>query len=176
MATASKKKGGGQEVPVTQEKKGVKKVEPGHLLSPFEEMENMFESFFPRGWMHPFHFGHPFGKELPSPFIRTAPRVDIINHKNEVILRAQVPGVDKKDLDVSISDNTVTIKGHTSHEEKEEKGDYYRRECSYGSFSRTFALPGDVDGSKAKAEFKNGVLELTIPRIKESKHRSIQID
>lgn len=105
-----------------------------------------------------------------------APRVDIINHDSEIILRAQLPGVDKKDVDVSMTDNTVTIKGSTSHEEKEEKGDYYRRECSSGSFSRTFALPSEVNATKAKATFENGILESTIPKNETSKRRTIQID
>jgi HSP20 family protein len=140
-------------------------------------MEHMFEDFFTDRWMRPFDFGHPFWRELPTPLVgRTAPRVDIINRDNEIILRAQIPGVDKKDLDVSVSDNTVTIKGHTSHEEKEERGDYYRRECSSGSFSRTLTLPSEVDGTKAKAKFNDGILELTTPKNEESKRHNIQIE
>ncbi|MDT8376967.1 MAG: Hsp20/alpha crystallin family protein, partial [Mariprofundaceae bacterium] len=159
--TESTKKGGRQQVPITQKGGGVKKAEPGHTAGPVEEIEHMFDDFFAHRWMRPFDFGHPFWRDLPTPFTgRMAPRVDIINRDNEIVLRAQVPGVDKKDIDVSMSDNTVTIKGHTSHEKKEEKGDYYRRECSSGSFSRTFTLPGEVDGTRAKATFNDGVLEL----------------
>jgi HSP20 family protein len=172
MAESSKKKGGEQEVPITQKEQDVKKVEPSLALSPFEEIENIFDRFFPHGWMRPFDFGHPYWRELS----RMAPRVDIINHDSEIILRAQLPGVDKKDIDISMSDNTVTIKGLTSYEEKIERGNYYRRECSSGSFTRTFALPSEVDCAKAKATFRNGVLELTIPKNEESKRRSIQID
>jgi len=177
MTEQSEKKSGEQEVPVTQKEHDVKKVEPSRPLNPIEEMEHMFEDFFTDRWMRPFDFGHPFWRDLPAPFIgRVAPRVDIINRDSEIIVRAQIPGVDKKDLDVSMSDNTVTIKGNTSHEKKEEKGDYYRRECSSGSFSRTFTLPSEVDGTKAKATFEDGILELKIPKNEESKRHSIQID
>ncbi|KPJ94310.1 MAG: heat-shock protein Hsp20, partial [Gammaproteobacteria bacterium SG8_11] len=76
---------------------------------------------------------------------------------------------------LTVTENTVTLKGETKKEEKEEKGNYYRCETSRGSFMRTFALPCDVDGSKAKAEFKNGVLELTLPKVEKSKRHSIKI-
>jgi HSP20 family protein len=89
---------------------------------------------------------------------------------------AEIPGVEKKDLDVSLSDSVVTIKGSTSHEGKEEKGDYHRSEISSGSFFRTLTLPADVDGAKAKATFKNGVLELVLPKLAYSRRRSILVE
>jgi HSP20 family protein len=104
------------------------------------------------------------------------PKVDVVERDNEIVVRAEVPGVDKKDLDVSVSDNAVTIKGSTRHEEKEEKGDYYHHEISTGTFSRMVSLPANVDGSKAKADFKDGVLELTIPKVGQSKRHSIKLD
>ena len=75
-----------------------------------------------------------------------------------------------------MSDNTVTIKGSVKHEEKEEKGDYYRREISEGSYARTVMLPAEVDGSKAKAKFNDGLLELTLPKLEKSKRRSIAVE
>jgi HSP20 family protein len=93
-----------------------------------------------------------------------------------VIVKAELPGVDKKDLDISVTQNTVTIKGTTSHEEKEEKGDYYRCEMSHGSYSRTLSLPADVDEKKSKAKFKNGVLELTLPKLKKSKRHTVKVE
>jgi len=79
-------------------------------------------------------------------------------------------------LDVSMTDNTVTIKGTTSREEETEKGDYFRREISSGYFSRTVALPGDVDASNPKVTFKDGVLELTLAKMEKSKRRSIKVE
>lgn len=154
----------------------VQKATPARALSPFEEMDRFFENFFPRGWMRPLHWDRPVWSELSLPFEGKMPKVDVIDRDNEIIVKAEVPGVDKKDLDVSMTDNTVTIKGSTSHEEKEEKGDYYRCELSRGSFTRTVALPGDVDSSKAKSKFKDGVLELTLPKVEKSKRRSITIE
>jgi HSP20 family protein len=104
------------------------------------------------------------------------PRVDVIDREDEILVRAEVPGVDKKDLEVSLTDNAVTIKGSTRHEEKEEKGDFYRSEISRGSFSRTVALPGEVDGDKAKASFKDGVVEIAMPKLEASKRRSIKVE
>jgi HSP20 family protein len=104
------------------------------------------------------------------------PKVDVVDRENEIVVKAEVPGVEKKDLDISVSDNSVTIKGSTRREEKEEKGDYDRREISVGSFSRTVALPAEVDGNKAKANFKDGVLELTIPKAEKAKRHSVKLD
>jgi len=101
--------------------------------------------------------------------------VDVIDRDDEVVVKAELPGVEKKDLDVSVTETSVTIKGTTSHEEKEEKGDYYRCEISRGAYARTVALPSYVDADKAKASFKDGVLELTLPKVEKSKRRSIEI-
>ena len=151
---------------------------PARVLSPMEEMEHWFENFFPRGggWMRQFRGGWPSWGELAAPFEGRMPKVDVIDREDEVVIRAEVPGVDKKDLDVSMTEHSVTIKGETSKEHKEEKGDYYRSEISRGSFVRTVALPCEVDTDKAKAKFKDGLLELTLPKLEKAKRRSIKID
>ena len=151
----------------------VGKATPTRAMSPFEEMDRMFESFFPRGWMRPFRWEWP---ELAGGLEMKVPRVDIVDREDEVVVRAEIPGVDKEDLDVSLTENTVTIKGKTSHEAKEEKGEYYRCEISRGAFSRTVALPGEVDADKAKAAFKDGVLEMTLPKQAKSKRRTITVE
>ncbi|MFO7594387.1 MAG: Hsp20/alpha crystallin family protein [Pseudomonadota bacterium] len=145
-------------------------------LTPFEEMDRIMEGFFPRRWLHPFRWDLPTMSDLGAPFDIKSPGVDIIERDNEVIVKAEVPGVAKEDLDVSVTDNSVTIKGCTSHEETEEKGDYYRSEIRRGSFSRTVALPSSVNSDKAKATFKDGILELTIPKVEKSKRKSVTID
>jgi HSP20 family protein len=159
-----------------ESKKEVQKVQAAHPLSPFDEMERFFESRFPRGWMRPFQWEWPSWSEKMAPFEGKTPSVDIIDRDNEIVVKAELPGVDKKDLDISVTRNTVTIKGSTSHEEKEEKGDYYRCEMSSGSYSRTLALPADVDEDKAKAQFKNGILNLTLPKIEKAKRRNVKVD
>ena len=158
-----------------ESKKEVEKVQPTRMLSPFEEMERMFESGFPSRWMRPHRWGWPKWAELPAPFEGKTPSVDVIDRDGEVVVKAELPGVDKKDLDISVTNNTVTIKGKTSHEEKEEKGDYYRCEISRGEYARTLSLPAEVDESKAKASFKDGILELTLPKKEKSKRRKIEV-
>ena len=154
----------------------IQKVQPARALSPFEEMERLFEGYFPRGWMRPFGWERPSWGELTAPFEGKMPRVDVIDRDEELIVNAELPSVDKKDLDVSVTENTVTIKGSTSHEEKEEKGDYHRSEMSRGTYSRTLTLPTDVEADKAKAKFKDGVLELSLPKMKKAKRHSIKVD
>lgn len=153
----------------------VEKVKATRALSPFVEMDHIAAHFFPQHWMRPFHTDWPSLPDMGSPFEGKIPKVDVIERDDEVLVRAEMPGVDKKDLDVSVTDNSVSISGSTSHEEKEEKGDYYRSEISRGSFSRVVALPSDVDSDKAKSNFKDGVLELTLPKVKKAKRKKITI-
>jgi len=87
-----------------------------------------------------------------------------------------MPSVEKKDLDISISNNYLTIKGSSSHEEKEECDDYYRCEISKGAYMRTVALPAEVNEEKIKATFKDAMLEIKMPKIKNLKKQSIKID
>lgn len=157
-------------------KKDIQSAQPAHVLSPFEKMEQMFESYFPAGWLHPFHWEPPSLANIHAPFEGKTPKVDMIDRDDEVVVKAELPGVDKKDLDISVTKNTVTIKGTTSHEEKEEKGDYYRCEISRGEYSRTMTLPAEVYEDKAKAKFKNGILELTIPKVEKSKRHSVKVE
>ena len=156
-------------------KQDVQKVESTHALSPFEEMEKVFDNYFSRGWFHPFHMEMPSFTKMKA-FEGKTPSVDVIDRDNDVIVKAELPGVDKKDLDISVTKNTVTIKGTTSHEEKEEKGDFYRCEISRGSYSRTLSLPADVDEDKTKAKFKDGILELTLPKLKKSKRHTVKVE
>jgi len=144
--------------------------------TPFEEMDQLFERFFPRGWLQPFRREWPSWGELAVPFEGRVPRVDVIDRDEEVVVRAEVPGVDKKDLDVSVTENTVTLKGTTSTEEEKEEGDYYRREISRGTFSRTVMLPSEVNGEKAKASFKAGTLELILPKEEKSRRHKIKVE
>ncbi len=165
-----------KEVQVAEKEVPVKKAEGVHALTPFEEIdrvvERMFEGFFPRGWMRPMmRWEWPAWPSFEEVRI---PHVDVIERDAEVVVRAEVPGIDKKDLDVSVANNTVTIKGTTKKESKEEKGDYHRREISASSFSRTVVLPTAIDGANAKASFRDGVLELTLPKVE--KRHPVKVD
>lgn len=173
MAGAAKQK---QEVAVKKSQE-VQKAVPVRARSPFEDMDRMMENILPRSWMRPFQWDRPLWSDL-VPFEPRLPHidVDVVDRDDEVVVRAQVPGVDKKDLEVTVTDSTVTIKGKTSHEEKEEKGDFFRCEISRGAFSRTVSLPSNVDGSKAKAVMKDGMLELTMPKMEKAKRHAIKVE
>lgn len=148
---------------------------PLRLVEPFNEIERLFEGFFPRGRLRPSRWdllNWPGTAELEA----KTPRVDVIERDTEVLVRAELPGVEKDKLDISLTDDTVTIKATTEHEEKEEKGDYYRCEISRGEFARTLTLPAAVNTDKAKASFKNGILELTLPKMEQVKRRNIKVE
>lgn len=157
-------------------KSEIQKVESARTLSPFEERDRLFDHFMTRSWFRPFQMEWPSLPKTSMPFEGRTPHIDVIDRDDEVVVKAELPGVDKKDLDISMTQNTVTIKGRTSHEEKEEKGDYYRCEITRGSYTRTLSLPADVDEDKARAAFKDGILELTLPKLKKSKRRTIQVE
>ena len=144
-------------------------------LSPFEEFDRLFEGVLPRSWMRPLQWERPLFSELAHMELKL-PKVDLIDREGEVVLKAEIPGVKKEDIEVSVDENTVTLRGKTSHEEKEEKGNYYRSEIRRGSFSRTVALPRDVDAGKARASFKDGILELSLPKLNKSKRVSVKVD
>lgn len=152
----------------------LQKAEPVHALSPFEEMDRLFDSYFSRGWLRPFQWP-ALGKTV-APFEGRVPNVDLIDREDEFVIKAELPGVDKKDLDISVTQNSVTIKGSTRHEEKEEKGDYYRCEISRGSYTRTMSLPADVDEEHTRATFKDGILELTLPKKKKTKRHNVKVE
>jgi HSP20 family protein len=93
---------------------------------------------------------------------------DVFEEGNDVVVKADMPGVKKEDVSVSLSDDAITIRGERKKEEKVERKDYYRVERSYGSFTRSFRLPADVQTDKAEAKFGDGVLEIRIPKMEEA--------
>lgn len=141
-----------------------------------EEMDRLFEDFgFGRGWLAP-------GFEGGLDRLRTlggaswAPQVEVIERDNQLIVRADLPGMSKDDLQVDIDDNSLVIRGErkTEHEENEEG--YYRSERSYGSFYRQIPLPGGVNTEDATAEFRNGVLEVLMPTTNRAREERRQIE
>lgn len=103
------------------------------------------------------------------------PSVDIKDEKNRFVIRADIPGVDPKDIDVSMENGLLTIKGERKSESNKEEDGYRRVECSYGSFYRRFSLPDTADSDKIKAKGKDGVLEIEIGKQKPSKAKKIAI-
>ncbi|HSH47225.1 MAG TPA: Hsp20/alpha crystallin family protein, partial [Halomonas sp.] len=144
------------------------------VISPFREFDRMLESFFDRGWMRPMRWEHPLWERFAA-FEKGMPKVDVIDRDAEVVVRAEIPGFEREELDVSVTDDAVTIKGERREETKEEEGEYFHSEISHGSFTRTVALPGEIDADKAEASFKNGVLELSLPKLKRANRRRIEV-
>ena len=104
-----------------------------------------------------------------------SPAVDIVETENDIVLRADLPGVDPKDVDIQVENGTLTLKGERKFESDVKEDDYRRVERVYGSFLRSFALPPTVDAEKVEAEYRNGVLELKLPKRPEAKARQIKV-
>jgi HSP20 family protein len=142
------------------------------LMTPWDEMERWFDEFGRRGWLYPFERVWP---EV-FPFEGKTPRVDILDRNKEMVVRAELPGVEKDDLDVSVTGHSVTIRAHTKHEEEKEEERYHRREMRYGEYRRTLELPETVDESRVKATFRNGILELVFPRMEKTQQRTVKVE
>ncbi|MCD6137798.1 MAG: Hsp20/alpha crystallin family protein [Deltaproteobacteria bacterium] len=116
------------------------------------------------------------GKEEEGILGTWSPDVDIYETDKAVVLKADLPGIKKEDLSVEVKDNILTLRGERKFEKEVKRDNYYRAERAYGSFQRAFSLPATVRGDKIKAKFKNGVLEIEIPKIEEAKPKRIAID
>jgi HSP20 family protein len=135
----------------------------GNLLSFQHEMNRMFDQFFRGG----------NGDEAKVSTWR--PSVDIYETDDALVIKAELPGVSKDDVSVDVHQNTLTLRGQRKHETEVKDEHYHRVERSYGSFQRSFTLPATVDAEKAEASFKDGVLELRLPRLESAKPRQIAI-
>jgi HSP20 family protein len=103
------------------------------------------------------------------------PSIDVSETKNELVVKAELPGMDPKDIDISMSNGFLTIKGEKKHEKEEKDENYHLIERSYGSFTRSVRLPKEVQSEKIMASFKNGVLRVTLPKSEEAKKKEIKI-
>jgi HSP20 family protein len=134
------------------------------LISLREAMDRLFEESFVRPW----------GGWLTSLGEGTL-AVDIYETDEAVVVKAPIPGVKPEDLDISITGDTLTIRGETKSEAEVKEDQYIRRECRYGSFCRSLSLPVPIVADKAVAEFENGVLTLTLPKAEEVKPKTIKV-
>jgi len=151
----------------------------GRMLSSFDEMDRMMdrmlEGFLPRGLLRSLGFDRDFLSNLSLPFLGKGPKVDILDRHQDILVRAEVPGMEKDDLHVSVTGRTVTISGRRKRETQSEEGEYFRSEISRESFERSLPLPVEVDGAQGQAEFKNGVLELRLPKVDEAKRHNVPV-
>jgi HSP20 family protein len=135
------------------------------------DMERMMEDFFGRRlrpWW-PERWFRTEGAEL------MAPALDLYEEKDDIVVKAELPGIDKDNIEVNITDHQLTIKGEKKKEEETKEENYYRAERSYGAFLRTLELPKDVHADKVKATFKNGVLEVRLPKTETAKAKEVKV-
>ncbi len=132
-----------------------------------DEITRVLDDFgLGRGWRR---------AQLPAELLTWAPRVDVTQHKGELVIRADLPGLEKEDVLVNVAENAVTIRGERHRAQEEERDGVYRTERNYGAFYRTLALPDGARTDEAKATFKNGVLEIRIPAAPAAEGRPLEI-
>jgi HSP20 family protein len=132
------------------------------MISLRQAMDRLFEDSFVRS------------PHLSGDGVREFP-IDVYQTKKDLVVKAALPGVKPEEVEITIADDTVTIKGEHKEEQETKEDDYLYREHRYGAFSRSVAIPVKVKGEKAEATFKEGVLTLTLPKAEEIKPRQIKI-
>jgi HSP20 family protein len=144
---------------------------PFRELAPFKDFERMRREM-DRLWDSFFDGGLRGRTERVAEWL---PSLDVSETKNELVVKAEVPGMDPKDIDISLSDGMLTIKGEKKQEKEEKEADYHLVERSYGSFTRSVQLPKEVQSEKINASYKNGILKITLPKSEEAKKKEIKI-
>ena len=104
-----------------------------------------------------------------------APLVDIVENGDDLVISAELPGLEQEDVDISIENNTLVLRGERKRKTEFVEKDAYRLERTFGAFTRSFTLPKTVDSDRISASYKNGVLELTLPKLEQAKQRKITI-
>ena len=105
-----------------------------------------------------------------------SPAVDVIENENELVLKADLPDVDLKDIDVRVENQTLTLKGDRKFDNEQKNGGYHRIERNYGTFMRSFTLPSSVENDKVSADYKNGVLTVTLPKKEAAKPKQVKVE
>ncbi len=142
-------------------KKGLTRWEKLPVFSTFQdEMSRVFDNFL----SHEASFGMDW-----------RPVVDVAETESNLTVKVEIPGIDPKDIDISITGDTLTLKGEKKEEKENIGKSYHRVESSYGSFKRIIILPASVDADKVTAKGKNGILEITLPKKEESKSKKISV-
>lgn len=141
----------------------------GRALKPFaHSMEEFFEDSFPRRWMEGFFDRHAWKRPQWDVFGEAYdvwPNVDILDKDDELIVRAEMPGIKKDDVEITIAGNRLTFEAKRDFEEEEEKENYFRAEMAQGRMFRVVHLPVDIKGDEAVAELNDGIVELRLPKV-----------
>ena len=138
---------------------------------PYTEIEKTFDGLFGRPWSL-----RPYWDDRNREALTWKPAVNVSEDKEKLSIEVQVPGIDMKDVHLSVTDHTLEVRGERKARNEENKDGYHVREVQYGTFSRTFTLPSYVDAEKAKASYDRGVLTVTVPKHEKAKPRLIEIE
>lgn len=142
---------------------------PKGLTSLRDRINEIFDEWMPARWQ-----GEP--ETAPPSTFFTGPAVDVVEDDKSVRVTAELPGITEKDFNVEIEGDQLVLRGEKKHDREEKRENYYFSERSYGSFSRVIPLPCDVDVENAKANFKNGMLEVELPKKEGAKSKRIKVD
>lgn len=118
--------------------------------------------------------GRP-ARELTGPAVEWEPPIEMFESDNEIVVKAALPNIDPKQVEITVTKDAITLKGETKSEEEEKGRNYYRRELQYGSFLRILPLLAEVKSTEAKAAYKDGVLEVRIPKTERAKATSVKV-
>ena len=138
---------------------------------PYTDIEKTFDSFFRR----PFSL-RPVWDDRNTESVTWQPAVNVYEDKEKLVIEAQLPGIELKDVSLTVTDHTLNIQGERILEHKENGDGYHFREAQYGTFSRSFTLPSYVDPENMKATYDRGVLTVSVPKQEKAKPRNIQIE
>ena len=150
---------------------------PAELFPRAHDMELWFDRMVEDFWRRPFQtlLRPEWWWPDETGMMMRMPAVDVFEEKDNVVIKAEIPGLSKEDISLQVTDSTVTIKGEKKREEEVKEDNYYRCERSFGSFTRAVALPCDVKADQVKASFKNGVLAVRMPKTEEAKRKAITV-
>lgn len=143
--------------------------------TPPKEIERWFEEFFEEPFLPRMWRKFPRWRKLRE-LEEFSPSIDMYDKKDEIVVKAEIPGVEKENINISLTNSTLTIKGEMKKEEETKEEDYYYSERSYGSFGRMLSLPAKVQADKIKASFRNGILEIHLPKAAEAKPEEIKVE
>jgi HSP20 family protein len=160
-----------------RENKALTTQKPAEIMPHTHEMERWFDRMVEDFWRRPFPSLLRPERWWPAEtgMMMRMPAVDVYDEKDDVVVKAEIPGLLKEDISVQVTDSTLTIKGEKKREEEVKEDNYYRRERSFGSFTRAVALPCDVKADQVKASFKNGLLDVRMPKTEEAKKKAVTV-
>lgn len=119
--------------------------------------------------------GRGWGSDEPSATTSWSPAVDIFETEGEIVVKAELPGMERKDIALNLENNVLTLKGERRFEKETKEENYHRIERAYGGFSRAFSIPATVDEEKIRADYKDGVLKILLPKKEQAKPKQIRI-